>query len=87
MLQIKEDPKTWEKYYYVHFLNLEKRMDKWISEKSVKRNLGNINKEFEIDSLKYNHSISSEKNMLTRKRSHMMGNETVITYNIYFHLV
>lgn len=47
VLQIKEDIKLNEKFYYVHFLNFEKRMDRWISEKMIKNNLGNIDKELE----------------------------------------
>jgi hypothetical protein len=47
VLQIKEDPKTNGKSYYVHFLNFEKRMDRWINEKMVTKNLGNKDKEFD----------------------------------------
>jgi hypothetical protein len=47
VLQIKEDIKLNEKFYYVHFLNFEKRMDRWISEKMIRNNLGNIDKELE----------------------------------------
>jgi hypothetical protein len=45
VLQIKEDSSTNERKYYVHFLNFEKRMDKWISEKTIMKNLGNRDKE------------------------------------------
>jgi hypothetical protein len=47
ILQIKEDPLTSEKFYYVHFINLEKRMDRWISEKIIIKSLGKANKELE----------------------------------------
>jgi hypothetical protein len=47
VLQIKEDPKTNEKLFYVHFLNYEKRMDKWVSEQQVKKNLGNMDKDLD----------------------------------------
>jgi hypothetical protein len=33
--------------YYVHFLNLEKRNDRWITEKMIKQNLGNKDKDIE----------------------------------------
>lgn len=37
VLQIKENKE--DKAYYVHFLNLEKRMDKWVTDKHIKSNL------------------------------------------------
>jgi hypothetical protein len=40
VLQIKED-KSNEKYFYVHFFNYEKRMDRWVSEKCIRKILGN----------------------------------------------
>ena len=39
VLQIKDHDSN-EKSYYVHFLNLEKRMDRWISSKMIKSNMG-----------------------------------------------
>jgi hypothetical protein len=45
VLQIKED--KGERFYYVHFLNLEKRMDKWIPHKMIKRNFGKKAKDFD----------------------------------------
>ena len=40
VIQIKEDEQTNEKMYYVHFLNFEKRMDKWVPLSSINKNLG-----------------------------------------------
>ena len=39
VLQIKDDELN-EKSFYVHFLNLEKRMDRWVSSKMIKSNMG-----------------------------------------------
>jgi hypothetical protein len=35
VLQIKEEEIKKEKTFYVHFLNFEKRMDRWVSEKQI----------------------------------------------------
>lgn len=42
VLEVSDDPKTGEKQYYVHFLNFEKRMDKWVPQSLVKKNFGKI---------------------------------------------
>ena len=42
VLQINNDEKTGEKQYYLHFLNFEKRMDKWIPQSLVKKNYGKL---------------------------------------------
>lgn len=47
VLQIKDkdgktnnELETQEKLYYVHFLNFEKRMDKWLPQSLIKKNFG-----------------------------------------------
>ena len=40
MLQIKDDPLTQQKCYYVHYLDFEKRMDGWVDIKSIIKNNG-----------------------------------------------
>ena len=41
VLQIKDDPNNpQEKFYYVHYLDFEKRMDRWIDVKSIIKNHG-----------------------------------------------
>lgn len=45
VLQIKIDAN--DRFYYVHFLNFEKRMDRWISDKEIKINLGNKDRHME----------------------------------------
>jgi hypothetical protein len=45
---MKDDNKTNEKSFYVHFLNYEKRMDRWITEKQVRKNLGNKDKDLDL---------------------------------------
>lgn len=42
VLQIKQNETNGQFMYYVHFVNLEKRMDKWISHSQVLRNYGRI---------------------------------------------
>ena len=43
VLEIKENEITKEKLYYIHFLNLEKRMDKWVEQNYVLKNYGHSN--------------------------------------------
>lgn len=41
VLQIKENPnEPAEKYFYVHYLDFEKRMDRWIDSKNIIKNHG-----------------------------------------------
>jgi hypothetical protein len=42
VLQIKENSNTTstEKFYYVHYLDFEKRMDRWIESKMIIKNHG-----------------------------------------------
>jgi len=60
--------------FYVHFMDYEKRMDRWIEEKYVLRNLGNIeqnsndNKKLRKNNLPItNKLLYNEKNIVTRK--------------------
>lgn len=54
MLQIKENPNNQsEKLYYVHYLDFEKRMDRWIDSKSVLKNHGANSKMKEFNGVLY----------------------------------
>lgn len=44
ILRIKFDDNYQEHYYYVHFLNFEKRMDNWIARSNIVKVLGNTDK-------------------------------------------
>lgn len=44
VIQISEDKITNEKCYYVHYLDFEKRMDRWVENKHIIKNHGNGNK-------------------------------------------
>jgi hypothetical protein len=45
VIQLKENPNNpSEKFYYVHYLDFEKRMDRWIDCKSILKNHGTNSK-------------------------------------------
>ena len=60
--------------YYVHFLDYEKRMDRWIEDKTILKNLGNgditkDNKKTKKNNLPItNKFLYNEKNIVTRKK-------------------
>ena len=59
VLEIKENEMTKEKLYYIHFLNLEKRMDKWVEQHYVLKNYGHSNSN--LDGANFiNHSLMKE---------------------------
>ena len=73
VLQIKIDESTNKKLYYVHFLNLEKRMDKWIDQSLIRKNYGKIPNSIDGANL-INHSMLNDNAVLTRKRSSLFSN-------------
>ena len=73
VLQIKIDESTNKKLYYVHFLNLEKRMDKWIDQSLIRKNYGKIPNSIDGANL-INHSMLNDNFVLTRKRSSLFSN-------------
>jgi hypothetical protein len=59
--------------YYVHFMDYEKRMDRWIDEKEVLKNLGNVDNSFDKKLKKNNLPITNkflynEQKIVTRKK-------------------
>ena len=75
VLEIKENEITKEKLYYIHFLNLEKRMDKWVEQHYVSKNYGHYN--YSLDGSKFiNHQLMNETAVLTRKKAALFLNET-----------
>ena len=75
VLEIKEDEITKEKLYYIHFLNLEKRMDKWVEQHYVLKNYGHANSS--LDGANYiNHQLMKENRVLTRKKAALFLNES-----------
>ena len=73
VLQIKTDEITNKKLYYVHFLNLEKRMDKWVEQSLIQKNYGKIPNSIDGANL-INHSMLNDNFVLTRKRSSLFSN-------------
>ena len=71
-MQIKEDIK--KKMYYVHFIDYEKRMDRWIEEDIIIKNLGKIDNSSDTKKLKKNSMpitnkfLYNENNIITRKK-------------------
>lgn len=54
VLQIKEDANNSEdKCYYIHYLDFEKRMDRWIDTKSIIKNHGANSKFKELNGVDY----------------------------------
>ena len=75
VLEIKENETTKEKLYYIHFLNLEKRMDKWVEQHYVLKNYGHSN--FSLDGSNFiNHQLLKENAVLTRKKAALYMNES-----------
>ena len=75
VLEIKEDETTKEKLYYIHFLNMEKRMDKWVEQHYVLKNYGHQN--FSLDGANFiNHQLLKENVVLTRKKAALYMNES-----------
>ena len=75
VLEIKENEITKEKLYYIHFLNLEKRMDKWVEQHYVLKNYGHYN--CNLDGSNFiNHQLMNENSVLTRKKAALFMNET-----------
>lgn len=56
VLQIKENA-LGEKSYYVHFLDFEKRMDKWIDQSVVKKVFSNTNLKVYLFDLEFQFQI------------------------------
>ena len=74
VLEIKENEITKEKLYYIHFLNLEKRMDKWVEQHYVLKNYGHNN--YTLDGSNFiNHQMMNENVVLTRKKAAVFMNE------------
>ena len=74
VLEIKENESTKDKLYYIHFLNLEKRMDKWVEQHYVLKNYGHNN--YTLDGSNFiNHQIMNENVVLTRKKAALFINE------------
>ena len=74
VLEIKENESTKDKLYYIHFLNLEKRMDKWVEQHYVLKNYGHNN--YTLDGSNFiNHQIMNENAVLTRKKAALFINE------------
>ena len=74
VLEIKENESTKDKLYYIHFLNLEKRMDKWVEHHYVQENYGHNN--YTLDGSNFiNHQIMNENAVLTRKKAALFINE------------
>ena len=75
VLEIKINEITKEKLYYIHFLNLEKRMDKWVEQNYVIKNYGHAS--YTLDGANYiNHQLLNENAVLTRKKAALFMNET-----------
>ena len=75
VLEIKENEMTKEKLYYIHFLNLEKRMDKWVEQHYILKNYGHSNSN--LDGANFiNHSLMKENVVLTRKKAALFMNES-----------
>ena len=74
VLKKKVNEKTLESLYYVHFLNLEKRMDKWIEQSLISKNYGKLYINIDNSNL-INYSILNDNSVLTRKRSNLFSNE------------
>ena len=74
VLKKKVNEKTLETLYYVHFLNLEKRMDKWIEQSLISKNYGKLYINIDNSNL-INYSILNDNSVLTRKRSNLFSNE------------
>ncbi len=54
MIQIKDNPNLpLDKIYYVHYLDFEKRMDRWIDSKSILKNHGVNSKMKEFNGVNY----------------------------------
>lgn len=77
VLQVKDD--SIPRHFYVHFMDYEKRMDRWIEEKFVLKNLGNVESNAENKKLKKNNLpitnkfLYNEKKIVTRKKSLSKG--------------
>ena len=76
VLEIKENEFTKEKLYYIHFLNFEKRMDKWVEQHYVSKNYGKYNSTNLDGSNFINHQIMNENVVLTRKKAALFLNES-----------
>ena len=75
VLEIKENETTKEKLYYIHFLNLEKRMDKWVEQHYVLKNYGHSFSN--LDGANFiNHSLMKDNIVLTRKQAALFMNES-----------
>ena len=44
IIEIKKDSENSGEQYYIHFLNYEKRMDRWIGSELINKNYSNRNK-------------------------------------------
>ena len=75
VLEIKENEITKEKLYYIHFLNLEKRMDKWVEQNYVLKNYGHSNSNLDGSNF-INHSLMKDNIVLTRKQAALFMNES-----------